>query len=114
MLEISEFFLKEMLPFPWEKSPADAQYIKQMRTNLLSLKLDELDESGVPLSNLEVVRSLRTKQQVQPQNKSVYIELGKSLRFLKFGIVVAGFLCYSFTRNLGDNWHNAGNFGKWK
>ncbi|XP_071075492.1 breast cancer type 1 susceptibility protein isoform X3 [Desmodus rotundus] len=31
---------------------------------------------GVPLSNLEVVRSLRTKQQVQPQNKSVYIELG--------------------------------------
>ncbi|XP_053517350.1 LOW QUALITY PROTEIN: breast cancer type 1 susceptibility protein [Artibeus jamaicensis] len=31
---------------------------------------------GVQLSNLEVVRSLRTKQQVQSQNKSVYIELG--------------------------------------
>ncbi|KAM5309861.1 LOW QUALITY PROTEIN: breast cancer type 1 susceptibility protein [Glossophaga mutica] len=31
---------------------------------------------GVQLSNLEIVRSLRTKQQVQSQNKSVYIELG--------------------------------------
>ncbi|XP_036889396.1 LOW QUALITY PROTEIN: breast cancer type 1 susceptibility protein [Sturnira hondurensis] len=31
---------------------------------------------GVQLSNLEVVKSLRTKQQVQSQNKSVYIELG--------------------------------------
>ncbi|KAF6092503.1 BRCA1 DNA repair associated [Phyllostomus discolor] len=31
---------------------------------------------GVQLSNLEIVKSLRTKQQVQSQNKSVYIELG--------------------------------------
>ncbi|XP_029782721.1 breast cancer type 1 susceptibility protein isoform X2 [Suricata suricatta] len=31
---------------------------------------------SVQLSNLGVVRSLRTKQQIQPQNKSVYIELG--------------------------------------
>ncbi|XP_074176367.1 breast cancer type 1 susceptibility protein isoform X1 [Rhinolophus sinicus] len=31
---------------------------------------------SVQLSNLEIVRSLRTKQQIQPQNKSVYIELG--------------------------------------
>uniref|UniRef100_A0A8C3YN08 RING-type E3 ubiquitin transferase BRCA1 n=1 Tax=Catagonus wagneri TaxID=51154 RepID=A0A8C3YN08_9CETA len=28
------------------------------------------------LSNLGIVKSLRTKQQIQPQNKSVYIELG--------------------------------------
>ncbi|XP_060145947.1 breast cancer type 1 susceptibility protein isoform X16 [Globicephala melas] len=31
---------------------------------------------SVQLSNLGIVRSLRTKQQIQPQNKSVYIELG--------------------------------------
>uniref|UniRef100_A0A671F7T0 RING-type E3 ubiquitin transferase BRCA1 n=1 Tax=Rhinolophus ferrumequinum TaxID=59479 RepID=A0A671F7T0_RHIFE len=31
---------------------------------------------SVQLSNLEIVRSLRTKQQIQSQNKSVYIELG--------------------------------------
>ncbi|XP_074199455.1 breast cancer type 1 susceptibility protein isoform X12 [Camelus bactrianus] len=31
---------------------------------------------GIQLSNLGIVRSLRTKQQTQPQNKSVYIELG--------------------------------------
>ncbi|XP_014446214.1 breast cancer type 1 susceptibility protein isoform X3 [Tupaia chinensis] len=31
---------------------------------------------SVQLSNLGIVRSLRTKQQMQPQNKSVYIELG--------------------------------------
>ncbi|XP_019522579.1 PREDICTED: breast cancer type 1 susceptibility protein [Hipposideros armiger] len=31
---------------------------------------------NVQLSNLEIVRSLRTKQQIQPQKKSVYIELG--------------------------------------
>ncbi|XP_053424885.1 breast cancer type 1 susceptibility protein [Nycticebus coucang] len=31
---------------------------------------------SVRLSNLGIVRSLRTKQQIQPQNKSVYIELG--------------------------------------
>ncbi|XP_058417035.1 breast cancer type 1 susceptibility protein isoform X2 [Diceros bicornis minor] len=31
---------------------------------------------SVHLSNLGIVRSLRTKQQIQPQNKSVYIELG--------------------------------------
>uniref|UniRef100_A0A452VMF4 Breast cancer type 1 susceptibility protein homolog n=1 Tax=Ursus maritimus TaxID=29073 RepID=A0A452VMF4_URSMA len=32
---------------------------------------------SVHLSDLGIVRSLRTKQQIQPQNKSVYIELGK-------------------------------------
>nr|XP_025717457.1 breast cancer type 1 susceptibility protein isoform X10 [Callorhinus ursinus] len=31
---------------------------------------------SVQLSDLGIVRSLRTKQQIQPQNKSVYIELG--------------------------------------
>ncbi|XP_046532675.1 breast cancer type 1 susceptibility protein isoform X1 [Equus quagga] len=31
---------------------------------------------SVHLSNLGIVRSLRTKQQIQPQNKSIYIELG--------------------------------------
>ncbi|XP_077825394.1 breast cancer type 1 susceptibility protein homolog isoform X23 [Macaca mulatta] len=31
---------------------------------------------SVPLSNLGIVRTLRTKQQIQPQKKSVYIELG--------------------------------------
>uniref|UniRef100_A0ABI7WXE6 RING-type E3 ubiquitin transferase BRCA1 n=1 Tax=Felis catus TaxID=9685 RepID=A0ABI7WXE6_FELCA len=31
---------------------------------------------SVQLSNFGIVRSLRTKQQIQPQNKSVYIELG--------------------------------------
>uniref|UniRef100_A0A452VMH1 Breast cancer type 1 susceptibility protein homolog n=1 Tax=Ursus maritimus TaxID=29073 RepID=A0A452VMH1_URSMA len=31
---------------------------------------------SVHLSDLGIVRSLRTKQQIQPQNKSVYIELG--------------------------------------
>ncbi|XP_064438573.1 breast cancer type 1 susceptibility protein isoform X2 [Mirounga angustirostris] len=31
---------------------------------------------SVQLSDLGLVRSLRTKQQIQPQNKSVYIELG--------------------------------------
>ncbi|XP_059763245.1 breast cancer type 1 susceptibility protein [Balaenoptera ricei] len=31
---------------------------------------------SVQLSNLGIVRSLRTKQQIQPQKKSVYIELG--------------------------------------
>lgn len=31
---------------------------------------------NVQLSNLEIVRSLKTKRQIQPQNKSVYIELG--------------------------------------
>ncbi|KAM6175519.1 breast cancer type 1 susceptibility protein isoform 3-T3 [Erethizon dorsatum] len=31
---------------------------------------------GVQLSDLGIVRPLRTKQQAQPQNKSVYIELG--------------------------------------
>ncbi|XP_021095852.1 breast cancer type 1 susceptibility protein isoform X13 [Heterocephalus glaber] len=31
---------------------------------------------GVQLSDLGIVRSLRTKKQAQPQNKSVYIELG--------------------------------------
>ncbi|XP_029068346.1 breast cancer type 1 susceptibility protein isoform X9 [Monodon monoceros] len=31
---------------------------------------------SVQLSNLGIVRSLRTEQQIQPQNKSVYIELG--------------------------------------
>ncbi|XP_065764839.1 breast cancer type 1 susceptibility protein [Muntiacus reevesi] len=37
-----------------------------------------LQETGltVELSNLGIVRSLRTKQQIQSQNKSVYIELG--------------------------------------
>ncbi|XP_004684180.1 PREDICTED: breast cancer type 1 susceptibility protein isoform X2 [Condylura cristata] len=38
-----------------------------------------LQESGglsVQLSDLGIVRSLRTKQQIQPQKKSVYIELG--------------------------------------
>ncbi|XP_048646649.1 breast cancer type 1 susceptibility protein isoform X4 [Marmota marmota marmota] len=31
---------------------------------------------SVQLSNLGIMKSLRTKQQIQPQNKSVYIELG--------------------------------------
>ncbi|XP_073901897.1 breast cancer type 1 susceptibility protein isoform X3 [Castor canadensis] len=31
---------------------------------------------SVQLSNLGIMRSLRTKQQIQPRNKSVYIELG--------------------------------------
>uniref|UniRef100_A0A667HAH8 RING-type E3 ubiquitin transferase BRCA1 n=1 Tax=Lynx canadensis TaxID=61383 RepID=A0A667HAH8_LYNCA len=31
---------------------------------------------SVQLSNFGIVRSLRTKQQIQPQNKSVYIDLG--------------------------------------
>ncbi|XP_031512811.1 breast cancer type 1 susceptibility protein isoform X5 [Papio anubis] len=31
---------------------------------------------SVPLSNLGIVRTLRTKQRIQPQKKSVYIELG--------------------------------------
>ncbi|XP_077657250.1 breast cancer type 1 susceptibility protein isoform X24 [Urocitellus parryii] len=33
---------------------------------------------SVQLSNLGIMKSLRTKQQIQPQNKSVYIELGEA------------------------------------
>ncbi|XP_023379692.1 breast cancer type 1 susceptibility protein isoform X7 [Pteropus vampyrus] len=53
------------------------------RNRAKRLRQSELENStlqetrlSVQLSNLGIVRSLRTKQQIQPQNKFVYIELG--------------------------------------